>query len=924
MMNPTRVQRFRATDQDFPHMTAPHHPHQAPRRLAVLVAFLAAAGAVVSAPPADQEDPKGGVKKKVVVEGDVDYQPKVRLVTAPDVRLDELALAAFQTTNKDLKALYTRFAVPHDQLTEKSGATPRIRPFSLLWGKDTFPKDKAFNVTELDASGRPTETRPAIIAEIRQLDSYEQLVAAAVDQLLKQKPAGVTIEEQLTAADKLVAAALRFHDYARAKNIRQGKSWESVRPPLVDTQKTVWLQQMKAAVTATDWPKVGEVSGKLLTNYSGDPAVAREVSTARVGAVKQLMQAKTHANMVRAREMLDELEAKLPGGGGEAAKKARQELSEEAVRLFNRAKELLASGDKAGARDAMRNAEALDPTVPGLRDLQRELRAGYPILVVGVRQFPERMSPATARLDSEKQAVALMFEGLLEEVPDDSGGVRYRPGAARYLPLISPGGRELALRVAEGAGKTAALDAHDVVGTVKLMRTRPELWVSAGLPWFPDNDLPTPTATGGVRLPFKVTHPDPRALLTFKVLPGRWLSETGKSIDDPEFATRPSGTGPYRLHAVPSPNAKGPREMVFVDNTTYGKWPDRTGLPYIREIRFVETARLPDLVSEFKYDRIHILTDVPTTELDKFTGQGSGLGGKVVVATAQNNRRVHILAVNHRRPHLQNKELRRGLAAAVERETILSNVFRGGKNDYHREMTGPFPPTSWATIKGPNGKGPKLSNQFLAANKLKAYLAAPGAKPDISLAYPDDDPQAKAACEAIKAQVEVLFKGVNDPKARLTITLDPVPPRELVRRVEEEHRYDLAYVPFDYPDDWHPFGLAAFLDPTAAERDGRNWLGYLTPATNPDADDLRLGRLLAELRSYRDYSGALVPKVRGPQGIDELFNDCMPFIPLWQLDRHTLVHTSLKIFVDDSADPANPRVLNPTVLFHNVARWRLD
>jgi ABC-type transport system substrate-binding protein len=295
-----------------------------------------------------------------------------------------------------------------------------------------------------------------------------------------------------------------------------------------------------------------------------------------------------------------------------------------------------------------------------------------------------------------------------------------------------------------------------------------------------------------------------------------------------------------------------------------------------------------------------------------------------VLATAQNNRRVHILAVNHRRPHLQNKELRRGLSMAIARETILSDVFRGNRGEYHREMTGPFPPTSWATVKGPNGKGQRLTNQFLATNKLKAYLAAPGARPDISLAYPGDDPLAAKACQKIKEQVEVLFKDVKDPKGRVTINLEPVPTKELARRVQEEHRYDLAYVPFDYPDDWHPFGLAGFLDASAAGRDGRNWLGYLDPATNPDAEDLRLGRMLTELRGYRDYAGSLLPKVIGPGGVHELFIDCMPFIPLWQLDRHTLVHTGLKIFVDDSAEPANPRVLNPSVLFHNVGRWRLD
>ena len=898
-------------------------PHRVRRAVALAVCFLAA-GAVISAPPDDQELPpgKGGVKKKIVVDGDVDYRPRAGTSTTPEASLDELALAANQTTNPALKDLYARFAVPHDQLTEKTGATPRVRPFPLLWGKDAFPRDKAFSVTELTPAGKNGDTRPAVVAEVTRLDSYEQLVVAAVEALLKQTPAGATTDETYTAADRLLAAGIRFHDFARTRGIRQGKSWDAVRPPLVDLQKTVWLKQLKAATSASDLAKVGEASGKLLTHFSADPAVAREVAAARIGAINQLLEKKGHADMIKARELLDELETKLPGGGGADAKALRQKLSAEALRLFNVARERKGANDLAGARDALRLAEALDPAIPGLRDLQRELRAGYAILTVGVRQFPERMSPATARFDSERQAVALLFEGLLEEVPDATGGVSYRPGAARYLPVTAAGGRELQLRVVEGGAKSGGgTDPSDVVETVKLLRSRPELWASYGLPWFPENDLPSPTAGGSVRLPFKMTHPDPRTLLTLKVLPGRWLGESNKAVDDPEFAARPQGSGPYKLHALPPPNAKGPREAVFHDNPAYGKWPDRTGLPYIREIRLVEVAKLPDLVSEFRYDRLHILTDVPTGDLDKFTAPSAGLSGKVVVTTAQSTRRVHILAVNHRRPHLQNKDLRRGLSAAIDRETVLSDVFRAGKFEFHREMYGPFPPTSWATTKGANGKGTKLANPFLAAATLKKYLASPGAKPDITLAHPDDDPQAAKACEKIKAQVEVLFKDVKDPKARVTITLEPVPTRELVRRVEEEHRYDLAYVPFDYPDDWHPFGLAAFLDAAAVGRDGRNWLGYLDPATNPDAEDLRLKQLLTELRGYRDYSGAVVPKVRV---VHDLFNDCMPFIPLWQLDRHTVMHTSLKIFVDESADPSNPRLLNPAVLFHNVARWRLD
>jgi peptide/nickel transport system substrate-binding protein len=146
--------------------------------------------------------------------------------------------------------------------------------------------------------------------------------------------------------------------------------------------------------------------------------------------------------------------------------------------------------------------------------------------------------------------------------------------------------------------------------------------------------------------------------------------------------------------------------------------------------------------------------------------------------------------------------------------------------------------------------------------------------------------------------------------------------QELLQRVQVEHnRFDLAYVPFDYPDDWYPYALGAALDVQATGRGGRNWFHFQSPATNPDADDLQLGQLLMGLRNYCDVSGVLAARAADA---GKRFNDSLPFIPLWQLDRHTVIHNSLKVFVEDTTEPVNPRLLNPTTLFQGVARWRLD
>jgi ABC-type transport system substrate-binding protein len=549
--------------------------------------------------------------------------------------------------------------------------------------------------------------------------------------------------------------------------------------------------------------------------------------------------------------------------------------------------------------------------------MQRELKAGYQTLYVGVRDYPVNMSPITARLDSEKQVVELLFEGLLAEVPDDGGGARYRPAGAVAMPAVVPNGREFHLRTFDrDATGRFGFESHDVVSTLKFLQSRTHTWAAYPLPWL--DELPTPKDNTTVRINFRLGHPDPRSLLTFKLLPARWMEANNKQVDDDGFAKAPAGTGPYKLLVNPRADGNSPREMVFVDNPLYGRWRDRTNQPYIKEIRLIEIAKVHNVVESFRQGSLHILTDVPTAELDKFMGPAANLSGKVQAFTASNNRRIHMLAVNHRRPTMQSKSLRQGLSLAIDREAILNDVYRAGKSDIHRAMSGPFPPKSWATVKGPGGNTIPLGNRDLAVTKLRDYLNERSAKTEISLLFPEGDPLALAACNRIKAHVEGLFK--DSPGKKLTIQLEAVPVPDFWIRVENEHRYDLAYAPFDYPDDWYPYALGAMLDPLAAESGGRNWMGFLAKGTGGDGEDARLGQLLNELRAYREF-GHLSAKTAE---VHKLFNECVPFIPLWQLDRHILVHNSVKVYTEDSENPVSPRVLNPTTLFQGIARWRLE
>jgi ABC-type transport system substrate-binding protein len=342
------------------------------------------------------------------------------------------------------------------------------------------------------------------------------------------------------------------------------------------------------------------------------------------------------------------------------------------------------------------------------------------------------------------------------------------------------------------------------------------------------------------------------------------------------------------------------------------------GQPFIQEVRFTDVSQMAtnELASAFRGGRMHILTDVPTEDLPQFTADNK-LGGTVAVVTPMVDRRIWTLAINHRRPALQNPDLRRGLMHAIDRDKVLTDVFRGTQADAHKALTGPFPVGSWATPRATGAAAPTLYNRDTAQGRLRAYLSSPSAIPTLRLALPNDDPRAQRACAAIKTMIEAT---TATEERRLTVSLEPMAPRDFLTKVEELHDYDLAYVPFDYRDDWYPQALGSFLDPTANGPGGRNYLGYLSKEMTPSDADEKLGRALQAVREHRDTASL----DRLAHDVHRKFNDAVPFVPLWQIDRHMVISTAVKLRLDGLPDEASPRLLNPTTLFNSVGLWRVE
>lgn len=835
-------------------------------------------------------------------------------------KFNDLVRAAEAPPHPGLRPFFAPFAVAFDRLTDVKGKVSRITPVPLLWGRDKYPAQ--FGVVELDAANAPQEAKSVTVKSVRRIEPFEQIVLESVDALLKPgpfDPSGPKPADKFAAAERVLTATLFFHDSAREQNKRRGKSWDKIKTDIYDRLTGVRVDQIKQAAADKDWAKVRALATRMTALYRANPAVLEPVYAARLAEAEGLVQSNRPGDLERGRELLNEYDARFPGGRSEVAAKVRTALAAKAKKLIEEATRM-AGQNKAEARNLLDVAAAIDPTNQNTRGLQQELRSEYPTLIVGTHRLPELMSPALARYASEKQAVELLFESLMEPLPDADAGVAYLPALAAGRPTVLGGAREVELVRSAGWGMDGrgVFTLTDLTNTFRLNRQAAHTWPAAPFAWLADPSLDAGD-DGRVRLRFKVGHVDPRELLTFKILPADWLLQQNKPADDPGFARRPFGTGPFRLSPEYRPRGPGEpaRDVVFVANPGYGRRPGRMGQPFIKEIRFTDLSD-KDPVNEMRAGRVHLVTDVPTGDLPRYAADNN-LNGKVRVVTAapSANRRVHMLAINHRRPAFQNPEFRRGISQAIDRDKVLTDVFRAGQAQYHKPLTGPFPPGTWAVPKPLGGPPQPLYSRDQAEQRLRTALTAAGSVAAVTLLYPDDDPQAKAACDKIKGMVEDAAKGSGRPFA---VDPEAVPPADLYARVYQSHTYDLAYLPFDYPDVWFPHGLGSLLDPSAAGPNGRNVFGFLTKETAPTPADDELGRLLQACRAHRDP--AELAKLA--QDVHRKFNEVVPFVPLWQLDRHSVFATTVKVFIHGQTGEVAPRVLEPTRLFTSVGRWRVE
>jgi ABC-type transport system substrate-binding protein len=871
--------------------------------LVALGGWLLAQGKSDQKPGTEKEEsPAPVIKKRLPDEGDDDgARSKVPTPVGegePDkkgprpekpgaLKPADLAALASRTKNSDLQEFYLVLAVPHDLIHKPAGGVSFVEPIPRYLGKQPhFRKPIRVRILRRQKDGTFKQELQESFSpkEVESVEHYEQFAIRMVNEFLAQKT--VTRPLALRSAEKALSAVIGYFDAARESGERDGDEWDRIGRQLRNSYRDIKLDQLRDMPLRDqqEWEAASEFGDDLQRLYPDDVKVQAEIANIQLTRAHETLKKKGTLEVndfMAVRMSLERLERQAPNS--EEARKIRAQLESEAGKLLSKARAELEGKNpdrRALATRLLKDAEQIWPRLPGLRDEQLRLQNSYPILYVGVRHLPEKLWPGAARLDSERQAVEMLYESLIRPHLDPDLGLTYELNLSAERPRLIPLGRQFDLIRNAYWNDGTQVTAADVQHTLEMLRTpdwvgyRPEL-----------KDLVDKIFVGSD--PFRVNlnlhqgYLDPLALMTFKVLPDRQLLQ----LDAWKQIPVPLCSGPFQYKE--KRDISGRAFTVFEANPYY-RGGNQPNLPRIREIHFFHST---SPASDFKTGHLHVLLHLPTDQI-KDLQDDQILRGKLTIQTMR-NRRIYFLAINHRKPALkglddEHADLRRAINHAIDREHILNQYFRDGTK-YHRALTGAYPPESWAC-------NPKVGSQF---HSERAKLEIERSKlqgTELTVSFPDDDPRVEQACEYIKQSLE---------RIGLKIKRDKLTPEELYRKVELEQNYDLAFYHWDYPSE--DYWLAPLLDPRPASMQpgGPNFMGY--------QNDGQLQPLFQQAMAHREFKTVRRLTHEIHMHLFDSVTGKVPFIPLWQLDTHIA-------YVND----LQPVGLDPLLVFTHVDQWRLE
>lgn len=519
----------------------------------------------------------------------------------------------------------------------------------------------------------------------------------------------------------------------------------------------------------------------------------------------------------------------------------------------------------AGVRsspEATAAARVSSPTPVGAAGVYREAIVGQPVT----------LNPLLAVSDAEQDVARLLFAGLTRT--DGRGGVQ--PDLAERWS-IDEGGKVYTFSLRPGAAwhNGKPVTAGDVLFTVRLIQ---------------DASFPGDRALSAFWSTIRVDVVDARTVrftlnepyapflsrAGFPLLPAEVLHGVYPSdLAGHDFSRQPIGAGPYRLAEPVRGGALLLERFAGYHGSAPGIerimlrfYPD--GEQAVAALRRAEV----DGVGGVPADRLEELRRVPNVQVHSLPLNGYAM-----------------LVLNLRRPLFQQRELRQGLALAIDRPALVAEALDGAAEP----GSGPVVPSSWAYRAAPPGGTIHEARALLEAG---GWLDADGdglrereGRPLSFTLVTSDSAERTRAATVIARQLQAV--GVR-------VSIVTVPAAEVLGRYLAPRDFDAVLFGWAaLGDDPDPYGL---WHSSQAET-GHNFAGWSAPRVD---ELLESGRQATEqgrrAATYAEFQ--------------RLFQEEMPSIILYY-PRYVFA-------TGDHVQPRDPGPVDrPADRFRSIGDWRL-
>lgn len=283
------------------------------------------------------------------------------------------------------------------------------------------------------------------------------------------------------------------------------------------------------------------------------------------------------------------------------------------------------------------------------------------VLVYGRGEDADTLDPINTEVGEAVKVIHNLYDTL---VTYDDKTLDLVPALATSLGETSEDGLTWTFPIRKGVkfhdGST--LDAHAVVFSIERLieRDHPHAYEKSR-PYRPMfNMLEKVEATDDYTVQFTLNQPSAVFLRNLAMFPASIVSPQAVKERGKKFAANPVGTGPFQLDNW-SPDEKLVLK-AFADH-----W---RGAPRSERAIFLPVSESATRVQQMKRGEIHIADNLPPGELDSLLKEPG------VVAQQQPGLNVAYLALNTEKPPLDNANVRRAIALALNKEEIVRVAYK--------------------------------------------------------------------------------------------------------------------------------------------------------------------------------------------------------------------------------------------------------